>query len=1119
MNRYDPIQTTENVIDWDKDPFIKYQDLFKDTIDWAKDPMSHPTNQNKYFYSDGKTYYEQICKMLKLMSAFKESFAYIYENEEELHSAWENFVDNLSATAQSGEEAGVTLTWTEDSVNFDFTIPGGEDGVGIQSIVFNADYSMTITLTDGTEYESPSLRGPQGETGATGAQGPQGPQGEGLEILDVYATLSDLQTAHPTGSAGDAYQVGTSPNFTLYIWSTSQSAWVPAGALTSPEASVSTPLMDGTASVGSETAYARGDHRHPTDTSRASQSDLTTVSEDLAELAGDVSDLADGLGAVQTEIEDLSDIVQVSQSLIDQEFLYRETPADHDTIGRLDSIKGNTIKFNQLANCDASTSTINDVVFTNNGNGTWTVNGTASAPANKTLTTSLISFKPNHKYYFTSGQSNASGETQRCEIRSADGSMVYFIWGDNVIYTISGSEIIGNIHIRIGSGYNANNLKYTINIIDLTDAGIDSFTTPAQVEAWLLAKLGPLDYFGYDPGSLISFKGTGLKTTGKNLCKSFTNLNNTAQYAVSVRCKTYFRPNTTYAISFVGRSGDILYCNELIFTNANWFTCTGNRQTLIRTTRSEIPASQYDESLGGWILFKNGSALPATVQITELQIELGETASDYEAYSENTLSLPVIAEKFPDGEMSAGTAYDVLSKNDYDKVIGIVDLGNLVWTYQSTYQYFYTTLSNGVYFNDNNSENIKCVIYSTGTAVTTTSEMANVDDKTIRTRKNNNNSQVYVKDLSYTDATTFANAVKGQYLYYELKTPLHNYGVVDLGSLEWTYYSGSQIFESNVLTGASYPQTETEIGHMVCSKYIVGTRRNIWTDGMNNIIAINPNDFSERGKLWVRDTSYNNATTFKTAMSGVYLLYEKTTPEVIDLDLTYPIEQGGTEQLLPVNTSTPVTTPLLADMSYMSTDEAIKYLYENGSANVESEISALDSRLDSAEDDIDAIEGDITTINTAIGSESTTPMTGILGRLNEAESDISFLEKKIVWQNPKESGWMDSFAETHIDLTDAGVENYRFLEVIGIVNSGGPHAVTTGPIALDFSYSDHTGYGTLFEMGVSGLANNYIYHSRDISYFNSTKKLNIYDCYAHENGVAGYVTNGYLIPVLAIVYN
>lgn len=45
---------------------------------------------------------------------------------------------------------------------------------------------------------------------------------------------------------------------------------VPEGAA----ASTSAPLMDGEAAVGTEAGFARGDHRHPTDTSRAAAADL-----------------------------------------------------------------------------------------------------------------------------------------------------------------------------------------------------------------------------------------------------------------------------------------------------------------------------------------------------------------------------------------------------------------------------------------------------------------------------------------------------------------------------------------------------------------------------------------------------------------------------------------------------------------------------------------------------------------------------------------------------------------------------------------------------------------------------------------------------------------------------
>lgn len=61
---------------------------------------------------------------------------------------------------------------------------------------------------------------------------------------------------------------------------------IPEGAA----ASTTTPNMDGTASVGTELAFARGDHTHPTDTSRASASDVTTLS-------GRVDDLETAVGS------------------------------------------------------------------------------------------------------------------------------------------------------------------------------------------------------------------------------------------------------------------------------------------------------------------------------------------------------------------------------------------------------------------------------------------------------------------------------------------------------------------------------------------------------------------------------------------------------------------------------------------------------------------------------------------------------------------------------------------------------------------------------------------------------------------------------------------------------
>lgn len=72
-------------------------------------------------------------------------------------------------------------------------------------------------------------------TGPEGKQGPKGDQGDGLKILGLYATLAALQAAHPMGSAGDAYAVGTESENEIYIWDADAGTWTSLGALQGPE--------------------------------------------------------------------------------------------------------------------------------------------------------------------------------------------------------------------------------------------------------------------------------------------------------------------------------------------------------------------------------------------------------------------------------------------------------------------------------------------------------------------------------------------------------------------------------------------------------------------------------------------------------------------------------------------------------------------------------------------------------------------------------------------------------------------------------------------------------------------------------------------------------------------
>ena len=153
----------------------------------------------------------------------------------------------------------------------------------------STDPEVTVTgdLKTGIDFDFGLVKGPEGP------EGPEGPQGKGLNVLGVYATLSDLQTAHPTGDPGDVYLVGSGGSYTMYVWSEDSSDWVDGGPITSPAPAISTPLMDGSAAVGTSQNYAREDHVHPSDTSKqdalVSGTNIKTINSNNLLGSGDIT--------------------------------------------------------------------------------------------------------------------------------------------------------------------------------------------------------------------------------------------------------------------------------------------------------------------------------------------------------------------------------------------------------------------------------------------------------------------------------------------------------------------------------------------------------------------------------------------------------------------------------------------------------------------------------------------------------------------------------------------------------------------------------------------------------------------------------------------------------------
>lgn len=76
----------------------------------------------------------------------------------------------------------------------------------------------------------PGEKGDKGDTGPQGPQGEKGADGTGVTILGSFGSLEELEAAHPTGNAGDAYLV----NGDLYVWSPTEEGWMNAGNIQGP---------------------------------------------------------------------------------------------------------------------------------------------------------------------------------------------------------------------------------------------------------------------------------------------------------------------------------------------------------------------------------------------------------------------------------------------------------------------------------------------------------------------------------------------------------------------------------------------------------------------------------------------------------------------------------------------------------------------------------------------------------------------------------------------------------------------------------------------------------------------------------------------------------------------
>lgn len=92
--------------------------------------------------------------------------------------------------------------------------PQGETGVSVSDVRLNSDFTLTVTLDDGTEFTTDSIKGDKGDKGQKGDKGDKGDIGNGITFIrlndDYSLTLffSDGSYSNTTSVRGPQGEQG-----------------------------------------------------------------------------------------------------------------------------------------------------------------------------------------------------------------------------------------------------------------------------------------------------------------------------------------------------------------------------------------------------------------------------------------------------------------------------------------------------------------------------------------------------------------------------------------------------------------------------------------------------------------------------------------------------------------------------------------------------------------------------------------------------------------------------------------------------------------------------------------------------------------------------------------------
>ena len=441
--------------------------------------------------------------------------------------------------------------------------------------------------------------------------------------------------------------------------------------------------------------------------------------------------------------------------VVDSEINFRRSGggAISDGVARIESIKGNSVVWNQLAKFQ-ETKITNGITFTTNADGSITVSGTATGNAYLAISDKNI-YLANHKIAMYGALPNVS--------IMFDNNIVASYVGMDYIFSKSDSfENNAFLYVKTGTTFDS---AVTIRprITDLTQM-FGAGNEPTTIEEFYARIPMGVDLNAYNEGEVIHMDVQSIESQGANawdeeweLGLIYSATGEIANNSNVKRSKNFFPvlPNTAYYATYNGSS---LY----LF----WYDKDKN---FIKNQGMYAGYSYTSPSNAAFAKFYTGG----TTYNHDICINISDPAINgkYFPYIKRQEDLGIIRKYFPQGMKSAGSAHDEIrynkasGKKEYSKgILKAVDLGTLNFIRSSTTGIYYCEVLSFAIKDAKYGLNLLCARYTTHRG-----ELAPValPDKSLMLYNGASYPLLGIKDSAYTDAASFKAAMQGVILYYE----------------------------------------------------------------------------------------------------------------------------------------------------------------------------------------------------------------------------------------------------------------------------------------------------------------------------------------------------------------